>query len=80
MATHQCQKCLRRTNENGEIAEPLVLATSECAAPGGGAHTWVPLGNIFDRKYFPSIANSSLIFHAVTHFLSQEMQVILHFL
>jgi hypothetical protein len=40
--SHQCNKCLKKTNDSGEqiIAANFVLPDSACLAPGGGAHTW----------------------------------------
>jgi hypothetical protein len=44
MATHQCTGCLCDTIKGASTVEsPLVVATSECTAPGGPRHTWVPI-------------------------------------
>ena len=44
MATHQCKKCLKKTEENANLSESAwVLPNSECTAPGGGAHDWNPI-------------------------------------
>ena len=41
--THQCCKCLKKSNENGVCGSTLVLPDSVCMAPGGGPHTWIGL-------------------------------------
>ena len=44
MATHQCNRCLKKTIEDAvSVVQPLVLAVSECKAHGGGSHTWQPI-------------------------------------
>ena len=42
-ATHQCQKCMKNSNEKGDAKSPLVPLDSACSAPGDGAHRWLPL-------------------------------------
>ena len=47
MATHQSNRCLKKTIEDAEeatLGAKMVLATSVCGAVGGGSHSWSPLG------------------------------------
>ncbi len=39
--SHQCKRCLKKTDETATIVSPLVAPDSPCVAPGGGgAHDW----------------------------------------
>ncbi len=72
MATHQCIKCLKKTNEDGALdaTSSWVAPDSECTAPGGGAHSWNALapgapGGI--TWLILPCAISSILFHNFGH-------------
>jgi hypothetical protein len=59
MFTHQCKKCLKKTNENGLqiIDDNYVSPISTCLNAGGGSHSWIawnpPLAVNLSNSYSP---------------------------
>jgi hypothetical protein len=55
--THQCNKCLKKTNENGVqiMDDNYVSPISACLNLEGGSHTWIawnpPLSSYFTSFY-----------------------------